>query len=122
MKKMVISLVIEGNEEDLHTIKGNIISSACEALVSVSANVVEEPKKEIDVSMMYPKMFGGFVHKQKGGEMKAFVYNKKDNKTIAIITNVTLVRIVENYIQILDGKGFEFVYDKKEVKTRIYQN
>ena len=63
MKKMVISLVIEGNEEDLHEIKGNIIKSSCEALVSVSANVVEEPKKEIDVSLMYPKMFGGFVHR-----------------------------------------------------------
>ena len=49
MKKMVISLVIEGNEEDLHTIKGNIIKTACEALVSVTANEIEEPKKELQI-------------------------------------------------------------------------
>ena len=54
MKRMIISLVIEGNEEDLHEIKGNIIKSACEALVSVSANVVEEPKKELQI----PKFMG----------------------------------------------------------------
>lgn len=44
MKKMVISLVIEGNVEDLHEIKGNIIKSACDALVSVTTNEIEEPK------------------------------------------------------------------------------
>ena len=49
MKKMIISLVIEGCEEDLHEIKGKIIATACEALVSVSANVVEEPKKELNI-------------------------------------------------------------------------
>lgn len=49
MAKMVISLVIEGNKEDLHTIKGNIIATACEALVSVTANEIEEPKKQIEI-------------------------------------------------------------------------
>ncbi|MBQ8426187.1 MAG: hypothetical protein IJX16_00280 [Clostridia bacterium] len=44
MKKLVISLVIEGTAEDLHTIKGNIIRTASEALVSVTANEVEEQK------------------------------------------------------------------------------
>lgn len=48
MKKMVISLVIEGKDEDLHEIKGNIISTASEALVSVTTNVLEEPKKELE--------------------------------------------------------------------------
>ena len=49
MKKMIISLVIEGNEEDLHEIKGKIIATACEALVSVTTNEIVEPKKELDI-------------------------------------------------------------------------
>ena len=54
MKRMVISLVIEGKNEDLRTIKGNIIATASESIVSVTANELEEPKKElrlIDICM-----------------------------------------------------------------------
>ena len=54
--------------------------------------------------------------------MKAFVYDKKNNKTIAIINNVSLVRCIKEYIQIMTYDGLEFVYSCKEVKTRIYQN
>lgn len=57
---MVISLVIEGMKEELHEIKGKIISTASEALVSVSANEIEEPKKEIDTS------FFGICNHRKG--------------------------------------------------------
>ena len=46
---MVISLVIEGKQEDLNTIKGNIIDVACESIVSCSCNVIEEPKKELQI-------------------------------------------------------------------------
>ena len=60
--------------------------------------------------------------KQKGVKMKAFVYDKKNNKTIAIIANVSLVRCIKEYIQIITYDGLEFVYSCKEVKTRIYQN
>ena len=49
MTKMVISLVVEGNKEDLHTIKGNIISVASEALVGVTVNEIAEQKKEIKI-------------------------------------------------------------------------
>ena len=47
MKKMLISLVIEGNEEDIHGIKGQILSICSEAVVSVNTTEIEEPKKEI---------------------------------------------------------------------------
>ena len=47
MKKMIISLVIEGKEEDLHEIKGNIIKSASDCLISCTTNVLEEPKKTL---------------------------------------------------------------------------
>ena len=46
---MIISMVIEGNEEDLHEIKGAIIATASECLVSVTADVIEEPKKELKI-------------------------------------------------------------------------
>lgn len=49
MKKMVISLVIEGCEADIHEIKGNIINVAREALVSCSVDEIPEPKKEIQI-------------------------------------------------------------------------
>ena len=57
MKKMVISLVIEGKEEDLNTIKGNIIATASEALVSVTANEIKEPKKEIKTDMIFNRLY-----------------------------------------------------------------
>lgn len=57
---MIISLVIEGNKEDLHTIKGNIITTACEALVSVTANEIEEPKRQLNApTFMYDYNTGG---------------------------------------------------------------
>ena len=46
---MVITLVIEGNKEDLHTLKGNIVKSASECLVSCQADIIEKPKKELKV-------------------------------------------------------------------------
>lgn len=49
MKKMVISLVVEGSEKDIHTIKGNILATACEALVSCSVSEIPEPKKEFEI-------------------------------------------------------------------------
>ena len=56
MTRMVISLVIEGSKEDLHTIKGNIITTACEALVSVTANEIEEPQSELKIpAFMFEK-------------------------------------------------------------------
>lgn len=54
MNKMVISLVIEGKKEDLNEIKGTIISTASEALVSVTTNMIEE-KKCSDTESVLPK-------------------------------------------------------------------
>lgn len=48
MKRMIISLVIEGTPEDLPEIKDNIIKSASDAIVSVTTNVITEPKKELN--------------------------------------------------------------------------
>lgn len=47
--KMIINLVIEGNEKELNEIKGKIISSACEALVSVNATEIKEQEKELKI-------------------------------------------------------------------------
>lgn len=49
MKKLVISLVIEGSDADVHEIKGNIINVASEAMVSCSVDEIPEPKKEIEI-------------------------------------------------------------------------
>lgn len=46
MKKLVISLVIEGTKEDLHEIKGKIISTASDALVSVATNEIDDGRNE----------------------------------------------------------------------------
>lgn len=57
--KMVISLVVEGEEKVLKGIKNDILGRYSDDIVSVSANVVTESRKEVDLSMMYPKMFRG---------------------------------------------------------------
>ena len=57
MTKMVISLVIEGNKEDLHTIKGNIIATASEVLVSVTTNELSEKKKELKTDMIFNRLY-----------------------------------------------------------------
>ena len=49
MNKMVISLIIEGNKEDLHEIKGKIISTASEALVSVTTNEIKEANNDVEI-------------------------------------------------------------------------
>ena len=49
MKKLVVSMVIEGSETDIHEIKANIINVASNALVSCSVNELPEPKKEIQI-------------------------------------------------------------------------
>ena len=59
---------------------------------------------------------------KKGEVMKVYVYDKKTNKSVAIITDVILVREFANSIEIIDTIGRDFVYDKREVKTCIYQN
>lgn len=58
--------------------------------------------------------------------MKVFVYSKKDNSTIAIFIGVVQVYYLQDgekqYIRIVTEDG-EFVdYDRRFVKTRIYQN
>lgn len=45
MEKMVITLIIEGTKEDLNTIKGNIINTASEAMVSLKADMLSQEKK-----------------------------------------------------------------------------
>ena len=58
MRKMIISLVIEGNEQDLHEIKGAILATACESLISCKCDIIEEPKKEIEVPFFTAKLKG----------------------------------------------------------------
>ena len=53
---MIISLVIEGSESDIHTIKGNILATACEALVSCSVTEVKEQKKELNTDMFFKRI------------------------------------------------------------------
>ena len=43
--KMIVTLIIEGQEEDIHEIKGSIITTASECLISMKADVIEEPKE-----------------------------------------------------------------------------
>lgn len=48
MKKMIISVCIEGCEEDLHQIKGKMIATASEAMVNCYTAIIdgdEEPPK-----------------------------------------------------------------------------
>lgn len=50
MKKMLISLVIEGdNEKELNEAKTTIISACAGQLISVTTNIMDESKKEIEV-------------------------------------------------------------------------
>ena len=47
--------------------------------------------------------------------MKCFVYNKKDNKTIAIIKNVRTVEMVSrNQIMFITEQGETFLFDTRE--------
>lgn len=54
--------------------------------------------------------------------MKVFVYSKKDNHKIAVITDVKEVIYSNNKIKIIDRDGAEYTFDTKGIKTRIYQN
>lgn len=47
--KMIISLVIEATENDIHEIKGKILETASEAMVSCSVDVIPEQKKELQI-------------------------------------------------------------------------
>ena len=58
MKKLVISLVIEGNDADLHEIKGNIINVASEAMVSCSVDEIPETKKDLQLPPVFQKQLG----------------------------------------------------------------
>lgn len=59
MKKLIISMVIEGNAEDVHEIKGKILATASEAIVSCSIDEFEAPKKRIDAPAFMQSNLGG---------------------------------------------------------------
>ena len=52
MKKLVITLVIEATENDIHEIKGKIIETASESLVSCKVDTIE-PVKELKLDMIF---------------------------------------------------------------------
>lgn len=54
--------------------------------------------------------------------MKVFAYNKKTNETVAIFDNVPIVECDESYIYITKKTGAIRTFNRKKVKTRIYQN
>lgn len=54
--------------------------------------------------------------------MKVFVYNKKTNKTVAKFSDVPTVECDESYIYITTRTGAIKTFNRKNVKTRIYQN
>lgn len=56
--------------------------------------------------------------------MKVLVYDKKDNHIVAIFEHVTEARFNnrEGILTILDEYGQEHHYNRKVVKTRLYQN
>lgn len=56
--------------------------------------------------------------------MKAFVYSKKTNKTVAIVKNVVTVQesSVARQITFVTSSGEVFTFNTVEVKTTTYQN
>ena len=54
--------------------------------------------------------------------MKVFVYNKKTNETVAKFTDVPAVECDDDYIYITKKTGIVRTFNRKKVKTRIYQN
>lgn len=47
MNKMIVTMVLEGNNDELKQIKGAIIAQAGETLVSMQSELLDEPKKEL---------------------------------------------------------------------------
>lgn len=56
--------------------------------------------------------------------MKVFVYDKKDNHIVAIFEHVSKVNFNHGagILTVFDEYGQTHFYDRKVVKTRIYQN
>lgn len=56
--------------------------------------------------------------------MKVFVYDKKNNHVVAVFERVDMIRYnsQKGILTISDEYGQEHCYDRKFVKTRIYQN
>lgn len=56
--------------------------------------------------------------------MKVFVYDKKDNHVVAVFEHVSEVSFNkrDGILVILDEYGQAHLYNRKIVKTRIYQN
>ena len=67
---------------------------------------------------------GRWSDPQKGIGMKVFVYTKIGSKTIAVFAHVSEVQFDEatGIIRITDEVGEIHSYNRKIVKTRIYQN
>ena len=62
MKRMVISLVIEAeNEIDLNEIKNGIVREATPSLVSCTTSRIEEPIREIKTDMIFNRKVFGFL-------------------------------------------------------------
>lgn len=55
--------------------------------------------------------------------MKAFVYEKKSNRRIAIFCNVNIAyRVGENFLSIQLEDGAVFTYDRRIYKISLFQN
>lgn len=54
--------------------------------------------------------------------MKAFIYQKKGNALVAVITNVVKVFDDEEEITFVADDGTTYNFDKRKLKTTTYQN
>lgn len=54
MKKMVITVCIEGNEEKLEIIKGQIIETACSAMVDCCVAIIGSKEQPIECVKIQP--------------------------------------------------------------------
>ena len=54
--------------------------------------------------------------------MKAFVYSKKTNESLAVIQDVVRIEAYKNEILFVTESGERLAFDTKEVKTTTYQN
>lgn len=54
--------------------------------------------------------------------MKAYVYDKRTGNKIEVIDNVVNVLTAINEVYIVDNKYVTHHYNRRDVKTTIYQN
>ena len=117
--KMVISLVIEAQANDIHEIKGKILETASEAIVSCAVDIIpSHENKQIEI----PKFV---MARQKGGYMKVYVYDKDEKILYDTYTQVYGIEETKTSF-ILRGirqrERFIQTINKLERKIKVFVN